>query len=75
MRAGQWLTIALAGSAVIGGAAIFYLQSFVHYQQVAGLDSVRIGAERFAVRDYVGLDNPALPLRLRGCFSLVVPAG
>lgn len=73
MRSGTVIGLGLAVLTVVGGAAAYYLQAYEYYDVRDGLASVDIGAQRFTVRDYRGLDNDALPLRLRGCFMLDDP--
>lgn len=73
MRSGRWLVLGLVAFLAIAGAALFYLQAYHYYQRVDGATSIEIGGRDVAVRDYVGLDNPALPLRLRGCFAFEDP--
>lgn len=74
MKSGHWLVIGIAAVTAVAGAAVFYLDGFYHYKRIDGLEAIEIGGQPIAVRDYVGLDNPALPLRLRGCFTLEDPA-
>ncbi len=75
MKSGAWVGIGLLALAAIGGIAAYALQSFVYYEEVSGLETVEIGGRAFAVSDYQGLDNPTLPLRLRGCFQIADPEG
>lgn len=76
---GQWVgravIISMLVFAAVAGGALYYLQGFHYYQRVAGLASIEIGGQSFAVSGYEGLDNPVLPLRLRGCFRLDDPDG
>ena len=74
MRSGHWVVIGIAAVTVIAGVAVFYLDGFYHYKRADGLDAIEIGGQSVTVRDYIGLDNPALPLRLRGCFTIEDPA-
>ena len=70
MKAGAWIGIGLIASALIGGAAIFYLQAFYYYKPVKDLPEIRIGGLVYPLSAYDGLDDTATPLRLRGCFTL-----
>lgn len=73
MKSGTAIGLGLGVIALIGGAAMYYLQSYAYYQRQDGLEAIEIGGRRFAVSDYHGLVNDALPLRLRGCFRLADP--
>lgn len=74
MTKGKLLIIGLGLVIAVGGAGLYYLQGHHYYQRVSGVASITIGGASFAVTGYDGLDNPALPLRLRGCFTLTEPA-
>ena len=73
MNAGRWIVVGLAAFCVVAGAGLYYLQGYHYYERVEGVAEIEIGGEPFGVSDYVGLDNAALPLRLRGCFRLDAP--
>ena len=75
LNLGRIVIIGLFAATVIGGAGAYYLQGYHYYEPVSGLAEVEIGGRPFAVEGYEGLDNGALPLRLRGCFRLRDPEG
>ncbi len=74
MKSGTLVALGFAAVTLIAGASIYYLQGYVYYEPVKGLETVEIGGQPFAVSDYDGLDNASLPLRLRGCFNISDPA-
>ena len=73
MKSGHWVVIGIAAVTAVAGVAVFYLDGFFHYKRVEGVEAIEIGGQSVAVREYVGLDNPSLPLRLRGCFQVEDP--
>lgn len=75
MKSGTLIGAALGVGALVALIAGYALNTYVYYHRVDGLAAVAIGGRDFAVVEYRGLDNPSLPLRLRGCFRLQDPAG
>lgn len=75
MKTGTLIGVGLLLSGLVAGVAVYILQAHVYYEEVRGLEEIEIGAGRFSVSAYHGLDNDALPLRLRGCFRIADPEG
>lgn len=73
MNTGRLVVLGIAAATVLAGGVVYYLETFVHYQRVADVKEVSVGARAFAVSDYDGLTNDTLPLRLRGCFQVAEP--
>lgn len=72
MKTGTLVGVGLGVLTIAAGVAAYTLQASF-YEPVEGLAEIEIGGAPFAVTDYVGLDNAARPLRLRGCFRLADP--
>jgi len=51
------------------GAGMWYAQVYAYYEEVTGIAEVTVGGETFAVTDYVGINAPTSPLKMRGCFN------
>ena len=79
VNAGRIAVGGLLLSAVLAGAALYYLQVYAYYEEVSALraevrlENVVTGeAEAVLFDDYAGIDSDSSPLRYRACFT--VPA-
>lgn len=72
-RTGTVVAGGIVGVTVLFGIGLWYAQQRSYYTPVSGIDSVRIGAQDFAVTGYEGTDGTRSPLKLRGCFRLSDP--
>lgn len=79
---GKFLAGVIVFTAIVGGAAMYYLQVYAYYRPVevagtAGTDGVEIRltslttgqAEPILVKDFQGIDAESSPLRFRACFQ------
>lgn len=73
MKSGTVFAIGLSVLAAASLGVGMYLNLYVYYRLVDGVTTLRIGDADLAVSAYQGLDNDALPLRLRGCFEFDDP--
>lgn len=73
MRSGTVFAVGLSVVATVALAVGMYLNLYVYYRHVEGVDGLKVGDTILLVSDYQGLDNDALPLRLRGCFRFDDP--
>ncbi|WP_340110461.1 DUF6446 family protein [Pikeienuella sp. HZG-20] len=69
MTKGRLIIVALAVFAVIFGAVLWWYQTRGYYVEVTGVDTVRIAGVDVPVEEYLGLDAPTSPLKMRGCFK------
>ena len=82
---GKVLAIAILATALIAGAALYYLQVYHFYEEVrpvseGGNVEMRItladgGAVALPVRDFEGIDADSSPIRFRACFETDLPQG
>jgi len=82
---GKILGIAILATALIAGAALYYLQVYHFYEEVrpvseGGNVEMRItladgGAVALPVRDFEGIDADSSPIRFRACFETDLPQG
>jgi hypothetical protein len=70
---GKILVIAILSSALLGGAALYYLQVYGFYRSVEDPGVVAIegpkGPISLTYSDFEGIDANSSPLRYRACFS------
>ena len=70
------LVLVVFGATIVAALALgLWMRQTFDYQPVEGLTEISIGGQSFEVRDYVGVDNPDAPSRLRGCFTVLDPEG
>ncbi|MCV2882563.1 DUF6446 family protein [Actibacterium sp. XHP0104] len=76
---GKILAIVMIATALIAGAAMYYLQVYAYYDEVpvtapaaeVRLTSLTTGqAERVPVAGFQGIDATSSPLRFRACFTM-----
>ncbi|WBU65395.1 DUF6446 family protein [Paracoccus aerodenitrificans] len=78
MTTGKILASMIVLSAILAGAAVYYLQVYGFYDpvdEIAGAQEIQIvttdgRAEAIAVSDFRGIDADSSPLRYRSCFVL-----
>lgn len=71
---------AIVLSAVVAGAALYYLQVYGFYEPAAARSEIAITAvggseEPLLVEDFRGIDAASSPLRFRACFTVPVSLG
>ncbi len=71
---GKILSIIILVSALIGGAAMYYLQVFAYYEEAPVVDTITVLGPEDAeiplpVRGYEGIDADSSPIRFRACFE------
>ena len=66
---GRLLMSLLLGFAAVFGVALYYFQTYAFYERRSDIVSLEVGGEPVPVRDYVGIDSPTSPLKLRACFA------
>lgn len=67
-------------TAVVAGAAMYYLQVYGYYQPVAARTEIEITTvggtiEPLLIEDFRGIDAESSPLRFRACFTVPVSLG
>lgn len=72
---GKYLVLGLAGSAVVAGVAMYYLQVHAFYDRLPDTTVLRIqtveGTSRpLSLADFDGIDATSSPLRFRACVRL-----
>lgn len=78
---GKFLTGLIVVSALVVGGAIYYLQVYAFYRELAPdspeavvrLTTLEGRAVPVEVRDYQGIDADSSPIRYRACFRLSLP--
>jgi hypothetical protein len=74
---GKYLVIGLAGSAVIAGAAMWYLQVYAFYDRLPDTTVLRVttesGPQPLSLSAFQGIDATSSPLRFRACVTLAQP--
>ena len=71
---GKLVVILILVSALLGGAAMYYLQVFAYYEEVAPVDEITLLGPDDApialpVNGYEGIDADSSPIRFRACFD------
>ena len=66
---GRFVVIGLIAVALLIGALMWWALTRAYFREVAGVETVEIGAYALAVADYRGIDADASPLNMRGCFA------
>ncbi|MHA6324026.1 DUF6446 family protein [Roseivivax sp. CAU 1753] len=71
---GKILTILIFVSALIAGAAMYYLQVYAYYEDVDPRDAITVlgtdgGQITVPVRNFEGIDADSSPIRFRACFD------
>jgi hypothetical protein len=70
----------IVGVAAVAGAAMYYLQVYAFYEEVAAVNEVSITTvggkvEPLLVAGFQGIDAESSPLRYRACFTVPVSLG
>ena len=78
MSAGKIIAGGIVVAALIGGAAMYWLQVYAYYEELPAQDAIVMtplgGAPvSLPVRDFRGIDAVTSPLRYRACFTLAAP--
>ena len=77
---GKPFVIAIVLSALLAGVAIYYLQIYAYYHEIAAdspearvtLTTAEGDVQQIAVTDFRGIDSDSSPIRYRACFRLTV---
>lgn len=74
---GKYLVIGLVGSALIAGAAMWYLQVYAFYKTLPETTPLRVttetGVQPLSLSAFQGIDATSSPLRFRACATLAEP--
>lgn len=70
MTPARFIIIAMLTFSVLMGAVLYYTANYAFYDEVAGVSEIEIRGDLVPVRDYVGIDAPTSPLKIRGCFRI-----
>ena len=70
---GKLIAGGIVAFGAVFGVGMWYAQIYAYYEEVTGITEVTVGGERFAVTDYVGINAPTSPLKMRGCFNFENP--
>jgi len=73
---GKYLVIGLVGSAIVAGAAMYYLQLYAFYDRLPDTTVLRVtetggDLRPLSLREFEGIDATSSPLRFRACVELV----
>lgn len=71
---GRFLVILTLVCALLGGAAMYYLQVYGYYRTLPAQSTYDLAGTPVAIRDFRGIDSESSPLRYRACFTLAEPA-
>lgn len=74
---GRPLVIGLLGTALLAGAAMYWLQVYAFYDRLPETTVLRVttdsGVEPLSVAEFDGIDANSSPLRFRACATLAQP--
>lgn len=74
---GKYLALGLSGSALIAGAAMWYLQVYAFYERLPDTTVLRVtteaGPQPLSLAAFRGIDAASSPLRFRACVTLADP--
>lgn len=72
---GKLIAGGIVAIGAVFGIGMWYSQVYAYYEEVTGITEVTVGGEPFNVSDYVGINAPTSPLKMRGCFTFENPKG
>ena len=70
MNGGRLVIIGLLGFSLRFGGVMYYNASFAFYEEIESVTEIEVRGQSVAVTNYLGIDAPTSPLKIRGCFTL-----